>query len=158
MSSNTTHTVSIIIVALISLATLIYVVVDSTASSKREAVGSDDTPGAIAPYSKAMWAGNTLYISGQIGMNANGTFNSNDVSEQTQQTLMNVGNLLEAAGLDFDNVVRVTVMMTDMGNYGAINDVYETFFPDPRPTRSAFQVGALPKEEALVEIDCIAIK
>lgn len=125
----------------------------------RRAVTTTKAPGAIAPYSQAMWAGNTLYCSGQLGMTAEGVIESDCPAHQTKQALTNVGILLKEAGLDYCDVVKTTVLMSNIDDYPAINAEYAKFFPDPKPARSAFAVAALPKHpESKVEIEVIAAK
>merc|ERR1712088_935147 len=113
--------------------------------------------GAIAPYSQGIIAGRLVFTAGQIGMTPEGVFESDDPADQAVQALTNIQNILAAAGLDMGDVVKVTVMMTDMDDYDAINQVYDGFFPEPKPARSAFQVGRLPKDEAKVEIEVVAL-
>ena len=126
---------------------------------KRVAVSSEKAPGNIAPYSQAMYADNLLFVSGQLGMTAEGKFEATDAAGQTAQALKNVGILLEEAGLTFANVVKTTVLMADISDYPKINEEYDKFFPEPKPARSAFAVAALPKHpESKVEIEVIALR
>lgn len=125
----------------------------------RKAIKTALAPGNIAPYSQAMYANNLLFISGQLGMTAEGKFEATDAAGQTVQSLKNVGILLKEAGLDYNNVVKTTVLMSDINDYPAINAEYDKFFSDPKPARSAFAVAALPKHpESKVEIEVIALK
>ena len=125
----------------------------------KKQISSDKAPGAIAPYSQAMFAGNFLFVSGQIGMNASGFFVNKTVGGQAYQALKNIEVLLEAADLDFSNVVKATVLLQNIDDFGEVNKVYEAFFPDPKPARAAFAVNALPRhDESLVEIEVIANK
>ena len=115
-----------------------------------------DAPAAIGPYSQAVKAGDTLYLSGQIGMNpATGELVSADVKEQTAQALKNMKAVLAAAGATTDNVVKTTVFLTDMADFQAVNAVYAETFASDAPARSCVAVAALPKG-GLVEIECVA--
>ena len=120
-------------------------------------IKTDKAPAAIGPYSQAVRAGNTLYISGQIPIDpATGVFAGEDIRTQTAQSLTNIRNILEAAGADMSNVVKTTVLLKDIADFGAMNEVYAKFFQEPYPARAAFQAAALPKD-ALVEIEAIAV-
>ncbi|WP_077073607.1 RidA family protein [Mailhella massiliensis] len=116
-----------------------------------------DAPAAIGPYSQAVKAGNTVYLSGQIGMNpATGELVSADVKEQTAQALKNMKAVLAAAGATVDNVVKTTVFLTDMADFQAVNAVYAETFASDAPARSCVAVAALPKG-ARVEVEAIAV-
>ena len=122
------------------------------------AIHTDLAPAAIGPYSQAIAAGNTLYVSGQIPIDpATGVFAGNDIATQTRQSLTNLQNILRAAGMDMSNVVKTTVLLADMGDFAAMNAVYAEFFTQPYPARAAFQAACLPRN-ALVEIECVAVK
>ena len=126
---------------------------------KRVAIKTAKAPGNIAPYSQAMYAGNMLFISGQLGMTAAGEFESEDPAKQTEQAMKNIGILLQEAGLNYNNVVKTTVLMQSIDDYPAINAAYDKFFDDPKPARAAFAVAALPKHPvSKVEIEAIAIR
>ena len=115
-----------------------------------------DAPAAIGPYSPAVKAGDTLYLSGQIGMNpATGELVSADVKEQTAQALKNMKAVLAAAGATTDNVVKTTVFLTDMADFQAVNAVYAETFASDAPARSCVAVAALPKG-ARGEVEAIA--
>ncbi len=121
-------------------------------------IKTENAPSAIGPYSQAIEANGTVYVSGQIPIvPATGEFISNDIKEQTCQSLTNIGEILKAAGLDFSNVVKTTVLLSDIANFTAMNEVYGEFFPAPYPARAAFEAAALPKG-ALVEIEVIAVR
>ena len=116
-----------------------------------------DAPAAIGPYSQAVKAGDTLYLSGQIGMNpATGELVSADVKEQTAQALKTMKAVLAAAGATTDNVVKTTVFLTDMADFQAVNAVYAETFASDAPARSCVAVAALPKG-ARVEVEAIAV-
>lgn len=120
-----------------------------------EAFSSPKAPPAIGPYSPAIKAGNLLFLSGQIPLDATGTMVSGDVAAQTEQVMRNIGALLDAAGAGFQHVVRTTVYLADMNDFAAMNAVYGTFVADPPPARATVQVSRLPRD-ARVEIDVIA--
>lgn len=120
-------------------------------------VFSSDAPAAIGPYSQAVKAGNTLYLSGQIGMiPATGELISADVKEQTAQALNNMKAVLAAAGATPANVVKTTVFLTDMADFQAVNAVYAETFASDAPARSCVAVAALPKG-ARVEVEAVAV-
>lgn len=122
------------------------------------AIHTASAPAAIGPYSQAVLAGNTLYVSGQIPIDpATGSFAGEDITTQTRQSLQNIQAILAEAGFAMTDVVKVTVLLADMGEFAAMNQVYAEFFQAPYPARAAFQVAALPRN-ARVEIECIAVK
>lgn len=121
-------------------------------------ISTDKAPAAIGPYSQAIEAGGMVFASGQLPINpATGAFVEGGVKEQTRQSLTNVQNILREAGVDLSHVVKTTVFLSDMANFGAMNEVYAEFFTQPFPARSAVAVKTLPKD-ALVEVECIAVK
>lgn len=116
------------------------------------------TSSAIGPYSLGVWAGDLLFVSGQTPIDpATGLVASDDVSEQTRQSLRNVAAILEAADLTLDDVVKATVFIKDMNAFGAINAVYAEYFREPYPARSCVEVARLPRD-VLVEIEVVAKK
>jgi len=122
------------------------------------AIHTDKAPAAIGPYSQAIQAGNTIYVSGQIPIDpATGIFAGDDITTQTRQSLTNLKSILNAAGADLCDVVKTTVYLANMGDFAAMNAVYAEFFAAPYPARAAFEVACLPKN-ALVEIECVAVK
>ncbi|MBO6148381.1 MAG: RidA family protein [Lachnospiraceae bacterium] len=122
----------------------------------KEAIHTDKAPVAIGPYSQAIKSGNTLYVSGQIPIDpASGEFAGDSIEAQTRQSLTNIKHILEEAGLSMDNVLKTTVLLKDINDFSAMNEVYGSFFKEPYPARAAFQAAALPKG-ALVEIEAIA--
>ncbi|MDM8126755.1 RidA family protein [Mediterraneibacter glycyrrhizinilyticus] len=115
-----------------------------------------NAPAAIGPYSQAVSADGLVFVSGQLPINPEtGEFPSDDVSEQTYQSLNNIREILKEAGYGMENVLKTTVFLQDMNDFAAMNAVYETFFTDPYPARAAFQVAKLPKG-AKVEIEAVA--
>ena len=130
-----------------------------TLQSPHKAIFSDKAPAAIGPYSQAVQVGDVLYLAGQIGIDPlSGVLVEGGIEAQTKQALDNLGAVLKEAGMDYDNVVRATVFLSDMNNYQAMNGVYGEYFKsDHPPSRSTVQVGVIP-QGALVEIDFIAVK
>ena len=111
-----------------------------------QAIKTKDAPAAIGPYSQAIRSGNTIYVSGQIPINpATGEFAGADIKTQTRQSLTNIKNILAAAGAKMSDVVKTTVLLSDIGNFTAMNEVYAEFFTEPFPARAAFQAAAIPK-------------
>ncbi len=119
-------------------------------------VNTEKAPGAIGPYSQAVRTGDLIFVSGQLPLDpATGAF-PEGIAAQTHQSLTNAKNILEAAGSSMDKVVKTTVFLSDIANFGAMNEVYGTFFSEGSyPARSAFEVACLPKN-ALVEIEIVA--
>ena len=119
-------------------------------------IHTDNAPAAIGPYSQAIDLGEMIFTSGQIPVAPDGSV-SEDISEQTRQALFNLKAVVEAGGSSFDKVIKTTVFITDMAQFGAINAVYSEFFSEPYPARSCVQVAALPKGVS-IEIEAIALK
>ena len=116
-----------------------------------------DAPAPIGPYSQAVLTGDTLFCSGQIGLDPKtGAMVDGDVSAQTVQALKNLGAVLRGAAFDFDNVVKATVFLVDINDFSKMNEAYTKFFAEAKPARSTVAVAALPRG-ARVEIDAIAI-
>lgn len=121
-------------------------------------ISTSKAPAAIGPYSQAVRAGNTVYVSGQLPIDpATGAFAGEDIQSQTRQSLTNIKNILAQDGMDMCDVVKTTVLLADIADFAAMNQVYAEFFNEPFPARAAFQVAALPKA-ARVEIECTAVK
>lgn len=121
-------------------------------------INTEKAPKAIGPYSQAIEAGGMVFASGQLPIDPlTGEFAVGGIKEQTRQSLTNAKHILEEAGTDLAHVVKTTVFLSDMANFGAMNEVYAEFFQAPYPARSAVAVKTLPKE-ALVEVECIAVK
>lgn len=120
------------------------------------AVHTANAPAAIGPYSQAVCAGGFVYVSGQIPLDpATGEFAGPDIRTQTRQSLKNIAAILAAAGSGMDRVAKTTVLLKDIGDFAAMNEVYAEAFTAPYPARAAFEAAALPKG-ALVEIECVA--
>ncbi|MGM9845324.1 MAG: RidA family protein [Muribaculaceae bacterium] len=123
----------------------------------KKVIATTNAPGAIGPYSQAIDTGSFVYASGQIPINpADGTI-PDGITAQTAQSLSNVKAILTEAGLTMDNVVKTTVFLADMADFGAMNEVYAQAFTAPYPARSAVAVRDLPKG-VLVEIEVIALR
>uniref|UniRef100_A0A8C8RWM9 2-iminobutanoate/2-iminopropanoate deaminase n=1 Tax=Pelusios castaneus TaxID=367368 RepID=A0A8C8RWM9_9SAUR len=115
-------------------------------------------PAPMGPYSQAVLVDRTMYIAGQTGMDpSSGQLVPGGVKEEAKQALKNIGEILKAAGCDYCNVVKTTVLMADMKDFSDINEIYRQFFRSNFPARAAYQVAALPKD-ARVEIEAIAIQ
>lgn len=122
-----------------------------------ETVSTDKAPGAIGPYSQAIKANGMVFCSGQIPIDpATGDFVSEVVAEQTEQVFKNLSEVLAAAGASLADVVKTTVFLADMNDFGEMNEVYSKFFSDNKPARATVQAARLPRD-AKVEIDCIAV-
>jgi 2-iminobutanoate/2-iminopropanoate deaminase len=125
---------------------------------KRKRISTSKAPAAIGPYSQAVLAGKTLYCSGQIAIDPDtGGMNDGSIEIETEQVLENLGAVLESAGMDYTNVVRCTVYLSDIADYAQMNEVYTEYFSESPPAREAVEVAALPRE-GRVEISCIAVK
>ena len=123
----------------------------------KKVIATTAAPGAIGPCSQAIDTGSFLYASGQIPLDPATGAIPEGITAQTRQSLANVCAILDAAGLSVDNVVKTTVFLSDMANFGAMNEVYATVFTEPYPARSAVAVRELPKG-VLVEIEVIAVR
>ena len=124
----------------------------------KKIISTSNAPKAIATYSQAVEANGFLFIAGQIPIvPATGKFIDGGIKEQTEQVLKNIGAILEAAGYEFKDVVKITCLLTDMANYAAMNEVYGKVFYENAPARAAFAALGLPMG-ALVEIETIAAK
>ena len=122
------------------------------------AISTAHAPAAIGPYSQAIRAGDTVYVSGQLPIDpATGAFAGEDITAQTHQSLTNIRSILNAAGLSMADVVKTTVLLKNIGDFAAMNAVYAGFFSEPYPARAAVQAAALPRD-ALVEIECVAVR
>ena len=121
-------------------------------------IKTDKAPAAIGPYSQAVETNGTLYISGQVPLDpATGKLAEGGIVEQTEQVFANISAILETAGYSFENVVKMTVLLADMGDFKTVNEIYARFYPENPPARAAFQVAALPLG-SMVEIETIAAK
>ena len=124
----------------------------------KKVINSPKAPKAIGPYSQAIEANGTLYISGQLPVDVNtGKFVEGGIKEQTEQSLKNIGHILEAAGYTYAHVFKTTCLLSDIANFASMNEVYAKYFTQECPARAAFAVKDLPLG-ALVEIEVVAAK
>jgi len=121
----------------------------------KEAIRTDNAPLAVGPYSQGICAGNFVFTSGQLPAKPTGELTSGDIAAATHQSLENVRAVLKAASVQMDDVIKVTIFLTDMADFATVNAVYEEFFPGVPPARSCVQVAALPKG-APIEIEAVA--
>ncbi|MGD0947420.1 MAG: RidA family protein [Candidatus Binatia bacterium] len=123
----------------------------------KQVIATDQAPQAIGPYSQAVRAGSWLFVSGQIGLNpSSGELVAGGVVAETTRVLDNLREVLEAAGASLDDVVRTTIYLVDLNDFGRVNEAYAAFFRAPYPARATVGVAALPRG-ARVEIDAIAV-
>lgn len=121
-------------------------------------ITSANAPAPIGPYSQAVMHGNTLYVSGQIAINpANGELDTSDIKRETEMVMQNLKGILTKAGMTFENVLKCSIFLSDMGNFGAVNEVYGKYFTSNPPARETVAVKTLPKN-VNVEISCVAGK
>ncbi|XP_036422181.1 2-iminobutanoate/2-iminopropanoate deaminase isoform X2 [Colossoma macropomum] len=123
----------------------------------RRIINTAAAPAAIGPYSQAVLVDRTVYVSGQLGMDvASGQLVAGGVQAQAKQALINMGEILKAAGCGYENVVKTTVLLADINDFNNVNEVYKQFFTRNFPARAAYQVAALPRG-GLVEIEAVAV-
>jgi putative endoribonuclease L-PSP len=122
----------------------------------KEVFSTEKAPKAIGPYVQAAKGGNTIYVSGQLGIDMQSGELGADVVSQAKNSLKNMEQILLAAGSNKENVLKCVIFLTDMNDFAAVNEVYAEFFDGSYPARSCVAVAALPKK-ALVEIECIAL-
>jgi 2-iminobutanoate/2-iminopropanoate deaminase len=124
----------------------------------KKAIKTDQAPGAVGPYSQGIESNGLVFVSGQIPLIPGTTgFPDGGIVEQTHQVMKNIGGVLAAAGLTYDDVVKCTCFLANMDDFKAMNEVYATYFKGVPPARAAFQVAKLPFG-ALIEIEAIATK
>lgn len=120
-------------------------------------ISTNNAPAAIGPYSQGIRTGNLIFTSGQIPLNpVTGELVSDDIKSAVKQSLENVKAILEAAGTNMENAVKVTVFLKDMNDFAAVNEIYGQYFTGKMPARSAIQVAKLPKD-CMIEIEAIAV-
>jgi 2-iminobutanoate/2-iminopropanoate deaminase len=125
---------------------------------KKQVVETANAPAPVGPYSQAIVAGDLIFVSGQAAVNPEtGRLVEGDISAQTNQTLLNLKAVLEAAGSDLEHVVKTSVFLLDMNDFAEMNEVYRQFFPVGQPARTTIQAARLPID-ARVEIDLIATR
>ena len=124
----------------------------------KKVISTDQAPKAIGPYSQAIESNGLLFVSGQIPIDpSTGAIVDGDIKMQTRRVLQNITAILEAAGYQLDDVIKCTVLMADMNDFAAMNEIHGEFFTNNKPARAAFGVVQLPMK-AKVEIECIASK
>lgn len=122
----------------------------------KKAIATEKAPAAIGPYSQGVRCGDMVFVSGQLPIDpATGVFAGEDIISQTRQALTNIRAILESDGLTMANIVKTTVLLKNISDFGAMNEVYATFFEGACPARAAFEVAALPKD-SLIEIEAVA--
>ncbi|MDR1939979.1 MAG: RidA family protein [Clostridiales bacterium] len=123
----------------------------------KRAINAQNAPKAVGPYSHAVAAGGLIFLSGQIPLDPATGELVLGIAAQTERVLKNISAVLAAEELGFDDVIKTTVFLKDMGDFAVMNEIYAKYFAAPYPARSAVEVAALPKG-ALIEIECIAAK
>lgn len=124
----------------------------------KQIIQTKEAPAPIGPYNQAILAGDTLYVSGQIALDAqSGELINENITEETHQVMKNLEAILSEAGLGFSNVVKCSIFVKDMGNFATINEAYGMYFKENPPARETVEVARLPKD-VNVEISCIAVK
>jgi 2-iminobutanoate/2-iminopropanoate deaminase len=123
----------------------------------KQKVETANAPKATGPFSQAVISGNLVFTSGQVYLTPEGNLLEGSIEEQAHQVMKNLQAILESAGVSFADVVKTTIYVTDMGNYGKINEVYGSFFSDPYPARETVCVKELPLG-AILEISMVAVK
>lgn len=123
----------------------------------KKVIATENAPKAVGPYSQAIEANGTLYVSGQIPVNPADGSVPDSIEDQTRQALKNVGAILAETGMGYGNVVKTTVLLNDIADFKAMNGVYAEFFTEDKPARACFQVAALPMG-VKVEIEAVAVK
>jgi len=123
----------------------------------KKIISTSEAPAALGPYSQAVRAGSTIFCSGQIPLDPKtGQIVAGDISAQTKRVLENIAAVLRAEGLSFQDIVKATIFLTDLGDFQIVNEIYGSYFTDQPPARSTVQVAALPKG-ASIEIEVIAV-
>ena len=125
---------------------------------EKKIINTNNAPAPIGPYNQAIHSGNLLFISGQICIDpATGNLKNKDLQEETHQVMQNLRNILSEAGMNFSNVLKTTIFLTDMNRFSEVNEIYGKYFDGDFPARETVQVSALPKF-VNVEISMIASK
>ena len=123
----------------------------------KEAIQSQHAPAALGPYSQGVRAGNTVYLSGQLGLDpATGNL-VEGIDAQAHQVFKNLRAVAQAAGGELDDVVKLTILMADLADFATVNEIMTTFFKPPYPARATYQVAALPKA-AKLEVEAILVR
>ena len=125
---------------------------------EKTVINTKNAPAPIGPYNQAIVVNNTIYISGQICIDPEtGSLKNKDIQEETHQVMKNLKSILQQAGMDFSHVVKTTIFLTDMHQFGEVNEIYGKYFSEDFPARETVPVSALPKF-VNVEISMIAVK
>jgi 2-iminobutanoate/2-iminopropanoate deaminase len=123
----------------------------------KKIIFTPNAPAPIGPYSQAVLENNTLYCSGQIALNSEGALDTSSIENETKQIMANINEVLKASGMNFGNIVKTSIFLTDMNDFATVNETYSKFFDKDFPARETVQVSALPKG-VHVEISVIAVK
>ena len=123
----------------------------------KKVIASPLAPKAVGPYSQAIEANDTLYVSGQLPIDGSTGKMAEGIEAQTRQSLDNLGHILREAGMDYSNVVKTTVLLDNIADFAAMNAIYATYFSSEMPARMCYEVAKLPMG-ALVEIDAVAVR
>jgi 2-iminobutanoate/2-iminopropanoate deaminase len=124
----------------------------------RKIIYTDDAPEPIGPYSQAVFINGMLFVSGQIPLDPfSGTLVKSGIADETEQVMQNLKAILEAAEMDFSNVAKTTIFLSDMQDFPKVNEVYGKYFKNNPPARETVEVSVLPKN-ANIEISCIAVR
>jgi 2-iminobutanoate/2-iminopropanoate deaminase len=122
----------------------------------KNVIAAENAPQAIGPYVQAIETKGMLYGSGQLGIDPVTGELGKDITEQAHFSMKNIGAILQKAGGDYKNIVKTTIFLSDLANFGVVNDIYQSYFEGKFPARSCFEVAKLPKN-GLVEIEFIAV-
>lgn len=123
---------------------------------KREIINTPKAPAAVGPYVQGIKTGDTIYVSGQLGIDVAAGKLPATVEEQAHCSMKNVGAILAAAGANYNQIVKTTIFLQDMNDFGKVNEIYQSYFKNGFPARSCVQIGRLPLG-GLVEVECVAV-
>lgn len=124
----------------------------------KKIINTSNAPKAIGPYSQAVWAGDLLFLSGQIALCPNtGDFLNSSLEEESHQVMKNIKSILNAAEMDYQNIIKTSIFLKDMNDFVAVNQIYASYLSEPFPARETVEVARLPKD-ARIEISIIAKK
>jgi 2-iminobutanoate/2-iminopropanoate deaminase len=123
---------------------------------KRIVISTDKAPSAVGPYVQGIKVGETVYVSGQLGIDPRVGKLPETLEEQAHCSMKNVGAILEAAGASYDQIVKTTIFLQDMNDFGKVNEIYKSYFKNGFPARSCIEIGKLPLG-GLVEVECVAV-
>jgi reactive intermediate/imine deaminase len=129
---------------------------DESNAMTKQAISSADAPKALGPYSQAIRAGNTVYLSGQLGLDPVTGILVESIEAQTHQVFLNLRAVAAAAGGSLDDMVKLSILMQDLGDFAKVNEIMSSYFKQPYPARATYQVAALPRG-ALIEIEGILV-